>query len=159
METNNQDNKDATITIHRDTQGSPDGVRVQALGEDFVIALRDLKDNHRKTIKYWSQEDIVHRLHQTGQNTFSRKQALIVSIYINLIDNLLQVAGGKAFATDGHYATIDQHKTEDGYRTAWGFQGGCGSVRRHPTSSMCLRCRTIVNLATASHRQGNNENQ
>ena len=38
------------ITIHKDANGNPDGVRVQAMDEDFLIALHDRFDGEEVTL-------------------------------------------------------------------------------------------------------------
>ena len=80
-------NQDATISIV-DYKGEK-WVRVQALGEDFVIAPRDLDDS-----KAFNYDSAMARLKELGLDTFNRKQGGIISIYADEIDAKLKEIGG-----------------------------------------------------------------
>lgn len=42
---------DYKITIHKDTNGNTDGVRVQSMGEDFIVVLKDDFNGEEVTFK------------------------------------------------------------------------------------------------------------
>lgn len=72
----------ATITIQKDAEGKPTGVRVQTLGEDFLIALHDnfggeevtfskaesilLPDSPMVMALYWCLGDVNEKLKEAG---------------------------------------------------------------------------------------------
>lgn len=70
---------------------SEKGVRVQAMGEDFVIALHDI-DNGKNNFNY---ETANNRLKELNLVTFNRKQGFIIATLIEEINNALIEAGVK----------------------------------------------------------------
>ena len=64
-------------------------VRVQALGEDFVIAPRDLDNG-----KEFDYDGAMARLKELNLDTFNRKQGCIIMAYADEIDAKLKEIGG-----------------------------------------------------------------
>lgn len=117
-------NSDAILSIVADREGR-NWVRVQALGEDFVIATEDI--NNRDDMTY---DEAMKELKSAGVDTFDRKQGLIIAIYIECINALLEKAGGKPFAKDLYvskelWRPVDSSADYNGYYT-WYFNGGLG---------------------------------
>ena len=71
-------------------------VRVQAMGEDFIIATHDL-DNGKNNFNYLTANA---RLKEFGRDTFNRKQGFIIATLIEEINAKLAKAGGDKFAKD-----------------------------------------------------------
>lgn len=90
-------NPDATITIVE--RNGEKWVRVQALGEDFVIAPKDLEDS-RGVMTDRDYDTLMKRLKELNLDTFDRKQGLIIAIYAEQINVKLIEAGGNKFAVD-----------------------------------------------------------
>lgn len=90
-------NPDATITIVE--RNGEKWVRVQALGEDFVIAPKDLKDGNCVMVDR-DYDTLMKRLKELNLDTFDRKQGLIIAIYAEQINDKLIEAGGNKFAAD-----------------------------------------------------------
>ena len=90
-------NPDATITIVE--RNGEKWVRVQALGEDFVIAPKDLEDSKGVMIDR-DYDTLMKRLKELNLDTFDRKQGLIIAIYAEQINDKLVEAGGNKFAAD-----------------------------------------------------------
>lgn len=84
----------ATISIV-DFKGAK-WVRVQALGEDFVVAPEDLDDG----ADHFSFDSAQEKLKELGLATFNRMQGFLIAIYIEEINKALEEAGGKKFAED-----------------------------------------------------------
>ena len=45
----NEEKPNKPVSIHYDEQGNPDGIRVCALDEDFILALRSITQRRRNT--------------------------------------------------------------------------------------------------------------
>ena len=86
---------DAIISIYDDPEDI-EGVRVQALGEDFVISLYDA-ENGKGNFTY---DEAMQWLKDHETQTFNRKQANIICIYLDEINDKLEEAGGERFAED-----------------------------------------------------------
>lgn len=91
----NKDNKDARISIVTRKSDGSKWVRVEALGEDFCIAPKDIND--RDDMNY---DEAMKALEAAGVTTFDRKQGLLLTIYIEQINAKLTEAGGDAFKKD-----------------------------------------------------------
>ena len=85
--TKTKTNQDATISIV-DYKGEK-WVRVEALGEDFIIAPRDLDDS-----KEFDYDGAMARLKELGLDTFNRKQGFIIATYADEINAKLKEIGG-----------------------------------------------------------------
>ena len=94
------ENSDAVLSIAKNKKGETSGVRVQALDEDFVIALHDLKDENGEVMKDCDYDTLMKRLKELELDTFNRKQGLIIAIYAHEINQLLIQAGGEPFEAD-----------------------------------------------------------
>lgn len=135
-------NQDAIIEVHEK------GVRVQALGEDFVISLHDL-DNGKNNFRY---EDAMSRLDELDMATFNRKQAAIICIYLDQINDKLIEAGGDQFAEEWYitnelYIPKEERSSADynvGY--TWFFNSSLGCIDCSDWDLEAFRCRPIINL-------------
>lgn len=132
----------AELFICTDTAGMPVGVRVQALGENFVIGLHDA-ENGKSDFSY---DSAMEWLKEHGKQTFNRKQAAIIAIYMRDINKKLKEAGGDPFAADW-YITHELYYPEGrscadyNADSTWYFNGtnGCfGSLTR---CNGYFRCR------------------
>lgn len=137
---------DAVVTIY---DGGEDfkGVRVQALGEDFVVGLHDA-ENGKSNFSY---DSAMEWLKEHGQQTFNRKQAAIICIYMHDINKMLMQAGGDPFAKDW-YITNELYYPEgrscadyNAYDT-WYFNGSNGCFRDYYRCYGCFRCRPSIDL-------------
>lgn len=121
-------NSDAILSIVADKEGR-NWVRVQALGEDFVVATEDVNDRNNMTY-----DEAMKELKSAGVDTFDRKQGMIIAIYIERINTLLKEAGGKPFAKDWYVSKElwrPVGSSADCYGSrAWYFHGhsGCFST-------------------------------
>lgn len=130
------------LTIDTDTDGKPQGVRVQALGENFVIALHDVengKDN-------FSYDSAMEWLKEHGQQTFNRRQAAIICIYMREINQMLKDAGGDPFARDWYitnelYYPEGRSCADHPAYSAWYFTGDYGCFSNNNRFSGLFRCR------------------
>lgn len=91
----NKDNKDARISIVTRKSDGSKWVRVEALGEDFCIAPKDIND--RGDMNY---DEAMKALEAAGVTTFDKKQGLLLAIYIEQINAKLTEAGGDTFKKD-----------------------------------------------------------
>lgn len=91
----NKDNKDARISIVTRKSDGSKWVRVEALGEDFCIAPKDINDRNDMTY-----DEAMKALEAAGVTTFDKKQGLLLAIYIEQINAKLTEAGGDAFKGD-----------------------------------------------------------
>jgi hypothetical protein len=108
-------------------------VRVQALGEDFIIAPHDLDGGK----DHFSYDSAKEKLASMGLDTFNRKQGFIIAIYIEDINTRLKEAGADPFAADVYVSNELWHpvgSSADCYGdSTWYFNGyyGCvGDVNR-----------------------------
>lgn len=140
-------NEPALIDIVGDDYGM-EGVRVQALGEDFIISLHDAeggKDN-------FSYDEAMKWLEEHGQQTFTRKQAGIIYIYIDEINDKLVEAGGEAFAADWYttnelYIPREQRSSADyNANHSWYFLGSNGCFYYYYRYYEGFRCRPSLAL-------------
>ena len=79
----NEEKPNKPVSIHYDEQGNPDGIRVCALDEDFILALRDEpcgSVNYSKAKKY---------------SLPTRKMVNLYSYYIHEIQAAMVEAGGE----------------------------------------------------------------
>ena len=133
----------ATLSIDTNENGEPVGVRVQALGENFVISLHDAengKDN-------FSYDTAMEWLKERGLQTFNRKQAAIICIYIDDINDKLVEVGGDPFAKDW-YITNELYVPREkrscaGYNAGgtWYFNGAHGVLNYGYRYGGNFRCR------------------
>lgn len=114
------------------------GVRVQALGEDFVIGLHDL-DNGKIDFKY---DEAMIRLKELNLSTFNRIQAAIVCIYLDEINEKLIEAGGDKFAEDW-YMTDELSSSDYIENYPWYFVGHLGCLDISSRCETYFRCRPI----------------
>lgn len=141
-------NEPALIDIVSEDYGM-EGVRVQALGEDFIISLHDAEDGKDS----FTYDEAMKWLEEHGQQTFTRKQAGIICIYIDEINDKLVEAGGKAFAADWYttnelYIPREQRSAADyDASPSWYFigSGGCFSISSRYYER--FRCRPSLALA------------
>ncbi|MBR1785306.1 MAG: hypothetical protein IJ760_07735 [Bacteroidales bacterium] len=136
---------DAIITIYNGVEDI-DGVRVQALGEDFVIGLHDL-DNGKDNFTY---DEAMKRLEELGKQTFNRKQAAIICIYLDQINEKLEEAGGEPFAEDWYTTNelyIPKGSSADYYAThSWYFNGAYGVLTGNTRYNTGFRSRPSLAL-------------
>lgn len=142
-------NRDAIISIVEDK--GEKWVRVQALGEDFIIGTRDLKDKEGKVMKDCDYDTIMARLKELSLDTFNRKQLFIIGIYINEINEKLVEAGGEKFAKDWYvskelWAPVGSCADYGANRT-WCFVGGNGFANRSFRYGGTFRCRPVLAYA------------
>lgn len=137
------------VSVHRDENGNPDGVLVQALDERFVIELHDIdegKDN-------FSFDTAQERLKELGKTTFNKKQGLILAAYIEEINTALVEAGGEPFAKDW-YTSGELYKPvgcADYYGSySWFFTGSNGCFNDTDRSYGIFRCRPVLALPLQS---------
>lgn len=134
-------NQDAVLSIvEKDGQK---WVRVQALGEDFIIATEDINDRDDMTY-----DEAMEELKEAGLDTFDRKQCFIIAIYAERINELLQEAGGKPFEKDWYvskelWRPIGSSADSSGY-TSWYFNGDTGIVNYDYRYYGNFRCRPVL---------------
>ena len=85
-------NKDLKLTV---VEG---GVRVQASGEDFIIALHDLEG-------IYTFDSAADKLKELGLTTFNKKQGLVLCMYIEEINAMLEKSGGDPFKKDWYVSS------------------------------------------------------
>ena len=129
------------FTVLREEEDGVAGVRVQALGEDFVIALHDAADGKNN----FTYDSAMEWLKEHNQQTFTRRQAGIIAIYIVELNELLKSAGGDAFADDW-YVTNELYcpagSSADYYANgSWCFLGAIGCFSYAGRFNGCFRCR------------------
>ena len=123
----NKDNKDAKISIVTRKSDSSKWVRVEALGEDFCIAPKDINDRDDMTYN-----EAMKALEAAGVTTFDKKQGLMLAIYIEQINAKLVEAGGDAFKRDWYVSRELWKPVGCADYTAnfsWCFYGSTGSFR------------------------------
>lgn len=132
----------ATLSIDTDMEGKPVGVRVQALGENFAISLHDA-ENGKSNFSY---DTAMEWLKEHGQQTFNRKQAAIIAIYMRDINKKLKEAGGDPFAADW-YITNELYYPEGrscadyDASSTWCFYGSIGCFNNNYRYTGLFRCR------------------
>lgn len=120
-------NPDAIITIVE--RNGEKWVRVQALGEDFVIAPKDLEDSKGVMIDR-DYDTLMKRLKELNLDTFDRKQGLIIAIYAEQINDKMIEAGGNKFAADWYVSKELWHpvgsSADFSGHNSWCFYGNGG---------------------------------
>lgn len=135
--------QNADISIVENAKGLK-GVRVQALGEDYVICPKDLdggKDN-------FSYDSAKKRLKELGLDTFNRKQGFIIAIYIEEINAKLGEVGGDKFARDVYVSNELWHPVgSSAYYLGdytWYFSGDYGVLFSNDRYYGNFRCRPVL---------------
>ena len=132
----------ATISIV-DFKGAK-WVRVQALGEDFVVAPEDLDDG----ADHFSFDSAQEKLKELGLATFNRMQGFLIAIYIEEINKALEEAGGKKFAKDIYISSELWHPVgscADCYGdSSWYFNGYYGCFNNRIRYDGHFRCRPVL---------------
>lgn len=140
-------NQEAIIEVYH--YGKFDGVRVQTLGEDFIIGLHDLDDGKSN----FSYNDAMSSLKEHNMTTFNRKQSLLVCFYLDEINDKLKEAGGEAFSDDWYttnelYIPKEKRSSADYYPSnCWCFNGAKGCIYYY--TQRCepyFHCRPVMNL-------------
>ena len=133
---------DAVITIHKNAEGTPDGVRIQGLGEDFILTLHDAESGENKNYGEW-----MGWLKENGKTTLTRKQAYLVGMCIDEVNDKLEEAGGDALAADW-YTTTDLYIPRNKRSCAdydadlsWCYYGSGGCFRNYYRYYGYFRCR------------------
>lgn len=118
------------VSIHHGEDGKPDGIRVCALDEDFIIALHDEFDG----------EDVNFEKASTV-SLFTEKQVFLYYYYLDDINRLMEEAGGEPL--DGAWYWT---KTPSAYyvNLQLFFSGSYGTLR---TSLRLNTLRVRVSLA------------
>ena len=119
-------------------------VRVQALGEDFVVAPEDLDDG----ADHFSFDSAQEKLKELGLATFNRMQGFLIAIYIEEINKALEEAGGKKFAQDIYISSELWHPVGscadyDG-DYSWCFTGCNGCFLNAFRYNGTFRCRPVL---------------
>lgn len=134
-------NSPATISIV-DFKGEK-WVRVQALGEDFVVAPEDLDGG----ADHFSFDSAQEKLKQLGLATFNRMQGFLIAIYIEEINKALEEAGGKKFAED-IYISGELWRpvacADSSGDSSWFFGGYTGCFSTDYRCSGYFRCRPVL---------------
>lgn len=94
----------APVSIHHGEDGKPDGIRVCALDEDFIIALYDEFDG----------EDVNYEKASTV-SLFTEKQVYLYYYYLDDIKRLMEEAGGEPL-DDAWYWTKTPSARSVGYQ-------------------------------------------
>ena len=144
---NKEQNQDAVLSIVE--KDGNKWVRVQALGEDFIIATEDINDRNDMTY-----DEAMSELKGVGLDTFNRKQGLIIAIYINEINDLLEKAGGKKFDRDWYISSelwrpVGSCADYNG-NFSWFFNGNDGCFNGDGRYNGYFRCRPVL-AYTPSH--------
>jgi hypothetical protein len=140
---NKEQNQDAVLSIVE--KDGNKWVRVQALGEDFLIATEDIND--RNDMSY---DEAMSELKKCGLDTFDRKQGLIITIYIEKINKLMEKAGGEKFKRDWYVSSELWHPVgscaDYSGRSSWFFNGSNGCFGSYGLSYGVFCCRPILTL-------------
>ena len=119
-------------------------VRVQALGEDFVVAPKDL-DGGKDHFSYDSAKEALAKL---GLDTFNRKQGFIIATLIEEINAKLIEAGGDKFAQDVYVSSELWNpvgSSADYYGlNAWYFNGSNGCFLDYNRYNDGFRSRPVL---------------
>lgn len=138
-------NADAVISIVKCEDGNNlDGVRVQALGEDFIIGLKDIDDGKDD----FNYDQAMKRLKELKLDTFNRKQGFIIAIYIEEINAKLVEAGGDKFADDLYISNELWHPVGSSAdyiaSRSWSFYGGYGCFNLSNRYGSLFRSRPVL---------------
>lgn len=147
----NKDNKDARISIVTRKSDGSKWVRVEALGEDFCIAPKDI--NNRDDMTY---DEAMKALEAAGVTTFDKKQGLLLAIYIEQINAKLVESGGDAFKKDwyvsrelwGPVGCADYNAYN-----SWIFYGGSGSFLSYNRCYGLFRSRPFLAYASDTFKR------
>ena len=127
-------NKDLKLTV---VEG---GVRVQASGEDFIIALHDLEG-------IYTFDSAADKLKELGLTTFNKKQGLVLCMYIEEINAMLEKSGGDPFKKDW-YVSSELYKpvgvADYDPLLCWFFYGAIGVIAYGSRSNGSFRCRPFL---------------
>jgi len=139
-------NPDAAVTII--VHNGEKMVRVQALTEDFVIALHDLKDAEGNVMKDCDYDTLMARLKELNLDTFNRKQGFIIATCIEAINAKLVEAGGDKFDADLYvskelWRPVGSSADCSGVFT-WYFNGDGGCFADDPRSFGTFRSRPVL---------------
>ena len=119
-------------------------VRVQALGEDFVVAPEDLDDG----ADHFSYDSAQEKLKELGLATFNRMQGFLIAIYIEEINKALEEAGGRKFAKDIYISSELWHPVgscaDSVGDSSWYFFGPDGCFSNVSRFIGCFRCRPVL---------------
>ena len=112
----------APVSIHHGEDGKPDGIRVCALDEDFIIALYDEFDG--ECVNYEKASTV---------SLFTEKQVYLYYYYLDDIKRLIEEAGGEPL-DDAWYWTKTPSAYSVGYQlvfsgTGGGLNGNGGRIR------------------------------
>lgn len=134
------------VSIHMGDDGKADGVLVSGLGERFIISLHDFCE--WKNI--FSYNALMPRLKELGIQTFTKKQAQLVCIYLDEINDKLKEAGGDPIAAKW-YLTQDLCIPRDSpadYSAShiWCFYGESGCFDLGYRDYDIFRCRPSIAL-------------
>ena len=147
----NMENKEINnkpVSVHYDANGNADGVMVQTLEERFVLELHDL-DNGKSDFSYNS---LMNRLEEVGKTTVNKKQALIVCVYLDEINEAMVEAGGEPLTKDW-YMTCElvyqegRSSADSSAGHSWCFNGANGCFSRNSRYYTLFRCRPSLALA------------
>ena len=124
-------------------------VRVQAMGEDFIIAPHDL-DGGKDDFDY---DTAIARLKELGLDTFNRMQGFIIATLIEEINAKLVEAGGDKFAEDIYVSSelwrpVGSSADCDGYN-AWYFPGTYGCFYSSSRYYSYFRSRPVLAYSTS----------
>lgn len=123
----------APVSIHYGEDGNPDGIRVCALDEDFIIALHDEFDG----------EDVNYEKASTV-SLFTDKQVYLYYYYLDDINRLMEEAGGEPL-DDVWYWTKTKSAIYVSYQLIFnGSYGGLNNDLRFGT----IRVRVSLALNT-----------
>ena len=112
-----QENPAGTVTSYLDDEGNFLGVRVRAMGEDFVIEPRDFNDG--KELNWY---DTMKTLKEAGKTTWTYRQICLTMFYREEIDAILEANGGDIL--NNWYWTCAEYSA---YAASYYF-GSAGSV-------------------------------
>ena len=121
------------VSIHYDENGDPDGIRVCALDEDFLIALHDEFDG----------EDVTFDKAKTV-SLFTDKQVYLYYYYLDDIVRLMKEAGGDPLDDVWYWTKTPSAYSVGGQLVFFGARGNLNNAYRLIT----LRVRVSLALNT-----------
>ena len=146
-------NPDAAVSII--VHNGEKMVRVQALAEDFVIALHDLKDAEGNVMKDCDYDTLMARLKELNLDTFNRKQGFILATCIEEINAKLVEAGGDKFDADWYVSNElwrPVGSSADYYGSdTWYFHGDIGCFYYGSRYNGIFRSRPVLAYSTIQH--------
>lgn len=134
-------NKPATISIVE--HDNEKWIRVEALGEDFIIAPHDL-DGGKSDFNFDSAQE---RMKELGLDTFNRLRGFIIAIYIEEINEALEEAGGDKFARDWYISSELWRPVgvaDYNSNLSWFFYGAYGCIYYNSRYHSYFRCRPVL---------------